>query len=437
MNDAGRKADADGGVPRGRPVLITGGAGFVGCNLAAKLLADDERVVVLDDLSRPGVGGNLRWLQSRHGDRLRHVAADIRDAAAVRSAVNGASFVFHLAGQVAVTTSLRNPLDDHGINVLGTLNVLEAIRRSRHRPGLRIHQQTAPFPVWRSRTARSAASPKTTRSAGTASAQPLDFISPYGCSKGAADQYVLDYCRSFGLSATVLRMSCIYGPHQQATSDQGWVAHFLRTALARETLTIYGDGRQVRDVLYIDDRRAARGAAAGKRARRPRLQHRRRHGPHPEPDGDDRADGAPQPAHPPVAARRAAATSTGSPRTTAASQWQPGGGRTRTRKKASAGSGHGCSLHPARRRSRLCRRRAGACCEGGGAARRRLLGGRGNRRGGAGPRRSPGPDRGLRRLRLEPPRMAGAPLVSLSGAPGHEPWGRVLRRCKASNRARA
>lgn len=265
MNNAGGKVTAD-GAPADRPVLITGGAGFVGCNLAAKLLADDQHVVVLDDLSRPGVGANLRWLQGLHGDRLRHVAADIRDAAAVRTAVGDASFVFHLAGQVAVTTSLRNPLDDHAVNVVGTLNVLEAIRRSRHRPGLLFASTNKvygalPGMAFAQNEQRCQPDDEAIRRHGIGEAQPLDFISPYGCSKGAADQYVLDYCRSFGLAATVLRMSCIYGPHQQATSDQGWVAHFLRTALARDTLTIYGDGRQVRDILYIDDFVAALLAA--------------------------------------------------------------------------------------------------------------------------------------------------------------------------------
>jgi CDP-paratose 2-epimerase len=266
VNDGGGHRDAGNGTPGAGPVLITGGAGFVGCNLAAKLLAGDERIVILDDLSRPGVGGNLRWLQSLYGDRLRHVAADIRDAAAVRSAIGGVSFVYHLAGQVAVTTSLQNPLDDHAVNVLGTLNVLEAIRQSRQRPGLLFASTNKvygalPDVVLEHGERRCDPADEEIRRYGIGERQPLDFISPYGCSKGAADQYVLDYCRSYGVSATVLRMSCIYGPHQQATSDQGWVAHFLRTALAREALTIYGDGRQVRDVLYIDDFVAALLAA--------------------------------------------------------------------------------------------------------------------------------------------------------------------------------
>ncbi len=239
-------------------VLVTGGAGFIGSNLSARLLADGERVRILDDLSRPGVEDNLRWLTDRFGNRVQHVDSDVRDAAGVDAAVDGTSFVFHFAAQVAVTTSLERPREDHAINVTGTLNVLEAIRCRRQRPGL-LYASTnkvygaLPDLQIRHQDNRVAPEDATVARYGVDEFRPLDFISPYGCSKGAADQYVLDYCASFGLQAIVFRMSCIYGPHQHATSDQGWVAHFLRTALKDERLTIYGDGRQVRDVLYIDD----------------------------------------------------------------------------------------------------------------------------------------------------------------------------------------
>jgi CDP-paratose 2-epimerase len=238
--------------------MVTGGAGFIGTNLSDRLLERGETVRVFDDLSRPGVEENLRWLRSRHGDRVQHIDADIRDAEAVRSAVSGCSFVYHLAAQVAVTTSLQQPLQDHAINLAGTLNLLEAIRQSRSRPGLmfastnKVYGALLDLPMRRIGD-RWEPDHAVIRERGIDEQRPLRFISPYGCSKGAADQYVLDYCQSYGLAAVVLRMSCIYGPHQQANSDQGWVAHFLRSALGNQPLTIFGDGRQVRDVLYIDD----------------------------------------------------------------------------------------------------------------------------------------------------------------------------------------
>jgi len=238
--------------------MVTGGAGFIGTNLSDQLLSEGETVRILDNLSRRGVEENLGWLRSRHGDRVQHVDVDIRDADAVGSAVDGCSFVYHLAAQVAVTTSLQQPLRDHAINLAGTLNLLEAIRHSRNRPGLmfastnKVYGALADVPM-RKAGDRYVPDDAVVRECGIDEQRPLQFISPYGCSKGAADQYVLDYCRSYGLAAVVLRMSCIYGPHQQANSDQGWVAHFLRCALGNHPLTIFGDGRQVRDVLYIDD----------------------------------------------------------------------------------------------------------------------------------------------------------------------------------------
>jgi CDP-paratose 2-epimerase len=238
--------------------MVTGGAGFIGTNLSDRLLSQGERVRIFDDLSRPGVEENLRWLCSRHGDDVQHVDADIRDADAVRSAADGCSFVYHLAAQVAVTTSLEQPLEDHAINLTGTLNLLEAIRHSRSRPGLMFASTNKVYGALSDLAMRKTADryvpeDPAVRERGIDERRPLQFISPYGCSKGAADQYVLDYCQSYGLAAVVLRMSCIYGPHQQANSDQGWVAHFLRSALGNSPLTIFGDGRQVRDVLYIDD----------------------------------------------------------------------------------------------------------------------------------------------------------------------------------------
>jgi CDP-paratose 2-epimerase len=238
--------------------LVTGGCGFVGTNLAHRLMSEGRRVCVFDNLSRAGVRRNLEWLQQTHGDRLLVKIADTRDLAAVRDAVRRASQVFHFAAQVAVTTSLEEPVEDFEVNARGTLNVLEAIRASIHRPPLFFTSTNKVYGGLDDvRMVENGAryTPHATPIAlhGISEARPLDFHSPYGCSKGTADQYVRDYARSFGLATVVFRMSCIYGPHQFGTEDQGWVAHFLIRALNREPITIYGDGKQVRDILYVED----------------------------------------------------------------------------------------------------------------------------------------------------------------------------------------
>ncbi|MFB0491539.1 CDP-paratose 2-epimerase [Methylobacterium sp. OAE515] len=250
----------------GRPILVTGGAGFIGANLSDSLAADGHAVIVYDALSRPGVAANLDWLRQRHGSRITAVVADIRDDQELARAVAEAGAVFHFAAQVAVTTSLVAPRADMEINLLGTLNLLEAVRTL-----------TRPVPVLYASTNKvygdlpdialdaigDAYLPADAglRARGIGENRPLDFHTPYGCSKGAADQYVLDYARSFGLPAAVMRMSCIYGPRQMGNEDQGWVAHFLIRALAGEAVTLYGDGRQVRDILHVRDVVAAYRAA--------------------------------------------------------------------------------------------------------------------------------------------------------------------------------
>jgi CDP-paratose 2-epimerase len=238
--------------------LITGGAGFVGCNVAQRLLAAGRRVRVLDNLSRPGVEQNLQWLRQQHGPLLEFIRADIRDAAAVSDAMSGVHQVFHFAAQVAVTTSLEDPRDDFAINAMGTLNVLEAARARPVSPAV-IMTSTNKVYGGLEDLALSVQGqrylPVDPRigAAGVSEARPLDFHSPYGCSKGTADQYVVDYARSYGMTTLVFRMSCIYGPRQFGTEDQGWVAHFILRALRGERITLYGDGMQVRDVLFIDD----------------------------------------------------------------------------------------------------------------------------------------------------------------------------------------
>lgn len=238
--------------------LIIGGAGFVGCNLADRLLNEGEPVRILDNLSRAGTEKNLEWLQQRHRENLIVEVADVRDRDAVDHAVARAQSVFHFAAQVAVTSSIEDPLYDNSVNVLGTLNVLESIRNSAHRPPLIFTSTNKVYGGLEDVALRVAGEryepeDETMRRCGVDERRPLAFSSPYGCSKGAADQYVLDYAHSFGLATMVLRMSCIYGPRQFGTEDQGWVAHFVKQALAGEPITLYGDGRQVRDILFIDD----------------------------------------------------------------------------------------------------------------------------------------------------------------------------------------
>ena len=243
--------------------LITGGAGFIGSNLADALASDGWVVWIFDLLARPGVERNLAWLQERHGGRIRFIRGDVRDFPAVAEAVRQAEVVFHLAAQVAVTTSLIDPRTDFEINALGTLNVLEAARQARHRPIVlytstnKVYGAMEEVPVVEEATRYRYAD----RPFGIDEGQPLDFHSPYGCSKGAADQYVRDYARIYGLPTVVFRMSCIYGPRQFGTEDQGWVAHFVISAMTGRPITIYGDGKQVRDLLFVTDLVAAMRAA--------------------------------------------------------------------------------------------------------------------------------------------------------------------------------
>lgn len=247
--------------PRGarRPAtLLTGGAGFIGSNLASALLARGEEVILLDDLSRPGVERNVRWLRQEHGDRVQLELGDVRDPRIVRDAVARADKVFHFAAQVSVTKSLAAPRHDFGVNAGGTLNLLEALRELDDPPPLvfastnKVYGSLLDVPLQETGTRYEPSDPHV-RAHGIGESRPLDFHSPYGCSKGVADQYVLDFARCFGLPAAVFRLSCTYGPRQHGNEEQGWVAHFVRRALEGAPITIYGDGLQVRDVLYVVD----------------------------------------------------------------------------------------------------------------------------------------------------------------------------------------
>jgi CDP-paratose 2-epimerase len=241
----------------GELVLITGGAGFIATNVADRLLRQGCRVRLFDNLSRAGVEENVQWLRSEHRGRVEFRFGDVRDSAAVASALTGVRRVFHFAAQVAVTTSLVDPFLDFDVNARGTLNLLEAIRAMDVRPSLLFTSTNKVYGhlddlELRPRDRRYEPDARVS-SRGISEARPLDFHSPYGCSKGAAEQYVLDYARTFNLPAVVFRMSCIYGPHQFGTEDQGWVAHFIIQALKRRAVTLYGDGLQVRDILYVED----------------------------------------------------------------------------------------------------------------------------------------------------------------------------------------
>jgi CDP-paratose 2-epimerase len=245
--------------------IVTGVAGFIGCNSAARFLARDDQVVGFDNLSRPGTAHNLEWLRSLGGD-FRFSRIDLRDTAAVSELIRtnaDADAVLHLAGQVAVTTSLRDPRTDFEINALGTFNVCEAMRLAETR-ALLVYASTNK--VYGSELGElmlvggrwaSCAYPN-----GVSESHPLDFHTPYACSKGAAEQYVLDYARSYGLRTVSLRQSCIYGTRQFGIEDQGWVAWLTLAALTDTPFTIFGDGRQVRDILDVADVVSAYDACA-------------------------------------------------------------------------------------------------------------------------------------------------------------------------------
>ena len=241
--------------------FITGGCGFLGCNLASTLLEKGERVVVYDNLSREGSKQNLEWLRSR--GRVECIHASTLEADTLGAALDASrpNTIFHLAGQVAMTTSLRDPMGDFRTNVEGTLNLLEAVRRYSPDSGVvysssnKVYGALADVHLVELPTRYDAPDfPE-----GIDETQCLDFRTPYGCSKGAADQYVLEYARTYGLKAAVFRHSTIYGGRQHSTYDQGWVGWFCGEAIRQKMqpeappFTISGDGKQVRDLLYVDD----------------------------------------------------------------------------------------------------------------------------------------------------------------------------------------
>ncbi len=240
-------------------VLITGGAGFIGCNLTHRLLSKGCDVTIYDNLSRRGTDKNIAWLRESHGDTFNLVQGDVRDYPSLAQAVQTCEVIYHLAAQVAVTWSVADPREDFEINALGTFNLLEAARKCTQPPIVlftstnKVYGGMEEVEIEEHETRYAYAA----LHQGVPETQPLDFHSPYGCSKGAGDQYVRDYARIYGLRTLVMRMSCIYGPRQFGIEDQGWVAHLLISSVLDRPITIYGDGKQVRDILYIDDLLAA------------------------------------------------------------------------------------------------------------------------------------------------------------------------------------
>ncbi len=236
--------------------LITGGAGFIGSNYVSRLVQHGENVIIYDNLSRDGAKKNFAWLCETYGkDAFRLIQKDVRDEKHIQAAAKDADVIVHLAGQVAVTTSVVNPREDFEINAGGTFNVLEAARLSGRQPIVIYASTNKVYGGMEDVVVEEGETQYYYRDfpKGISEKRLLDFHSPYGCSKGSGDQYVRDYSRIYGLPNVVLRQSCIYGPRQFGIEDQGWVAWFLIASILNRPITIYGDGKQVRDLLYVDD----------------------------------------------------------------------------------------------------------------------------------------------------------------------------------------
>jgi CDP-paratose 2-epimerase len=236
-------------------VLITGGCGFIGTNLAEEFILRSDRVTLFDNLSRAGSEKNLAWLKKTYPKKFEFIQGDVRNYDQVKQVVNNKEAIFHFAAQVAVTTSVSDPRSDFENNILGTFNVLEAARESGKKPFLLYSSTNKVYGEMEDLVIEQKGNRYLYQDfpQGIDEFRPLDFHSPYGCSKGAADQYFRDYSRIYDIPTVVFRMSCIYGPHQFGNEDQGWVAHFAISAMSSRSLTIWGDGKQVRDVLFVKD----------------------------------------------------------------------------------------------------------------------------------------------------------------------------------------
>jgi CDP-paratose 2-epimerase len=238
-----------------KKILITGGAGFIGINLAYSLLNNkDNFVIIYDNLSRKGSEKNIKWILSSGFKNIEFIKGDIRDYTKLKKSVKEYDCIYHLAAQVAVTKSVENPIEDFEINAQGTLYLLEAVRKNSPEAVFvfsstnKVYGELLHLKLKEQETRYSLIGKN-----GIDENENLDFHSPYGNSKGTADQYIRDYYRIYGLKTVVFRQSCIFGPHQHGNTDQGWVAHFIIKTLNNEGITIYGDGKQVRDILDVSD----------------------------------------------------------------------------------------------------------------------------------------------------------------------------------------
>lgn len=242
-----------------RKILIIGGAGFIGINSARYFLKKGWKISILDDLSRAGTDYNIKKLREDFGDKFVFKKCDItKDTKTLQSFVNKNDVVLHLAAQVAVTTSISYPEEDFRINVVGTFNVLEAIRKSKNKPFViysstnKVYGSLTQYPVLEKST-RYVFKDNKLKKNGVSENTAIDFHSPYGCSKGAADHYVIDYGRIYGFNSVSFRQSCVYGEYQMGIEDQGWVAWFAIASLLGKKITVFGTGKQVRDLLYVGD----------------------------------------------------------------------------------------------------------------------------------------------------------------------------------------
>lgn len=236
-------------------ILVTGGAGFIGANIAAHYLKKGHLVTIFDNLSRKGVQHNLDWLKDTYNKKnLTILKHDVRDHKAIQAAVKNQKIVFHFAGQTAVTTSITDPREDFEVNAIGSFNVIEAVRTISPKAIVCYASTNKVYgEMSRVNTRRRGNRFFSIESPSIDESEQLDFYSPYGCSKGAGDQYMHDYARTYGIKSIVFRQSCIYGAHQFGVEDQGWVAHFVSQAIKGNTIKLFGDGKQVRDMLYITD----------------------------------------------------------------------------------------------------------------------------------------------------------------------------------------